>query len=123
LTHAKIKKLQDDVARIRGGQDVWIPYWLKEVGTTEEIEEYRCIRRREIAELNSQPHAHGVPARRQQVIDSEEHSRAFERKLRAKYGARMSQTISEMEEEAIARARNDPEYREREGLNQKGPYD
>jgi hypothetical protein len=35
----------------------------------------------------------------------------------------MSQTISEMEEEAIARARNDPEYREREGLNQKGPYD
>jgi hypothetical protein len=120
---AKVDDFEKRLQRLQGDHDVWIPFWLKEVGTAEEIEEYRCIRRREIAELNSQPHAHGVPARRQQVIDSEEHSRTFERKLRAKYGARMSQTISEMEEEAIARARNDPECREREGLNQKGPYD
>jgi len=119
----KVDDFEKRLRRLQGGQDVWIPHWLKEVGTAEEIEEYRCIRRREIAELNSQPLVHGVAKRRQQVIDSEEHSRAFERRLRAKYGARMRQTISEMEAEDIARATNDPEYREREGLNQKGPYD
>ena len=119
----KVDDFEKRLQRLQGDQDVWIPHWLKEIGTAKEIEEYRSIRRHEIAELNSQPHAHGVVARRQQVIDSEEHSRAFERKLRAKYGARMSQTISEMEEEDIARATNDPEYREREGLNQKGPDD
>jgi len=35
----------------------------------------------------------------------------------------MPKTLNEQTAEAIARARNDPEYREREGLNQKGPYD
>ena len=29
----------------------------------------------------------------------------------------------ELEKEDIARAKNDPEYAEREGLNQKGPWD
>jgi hypothetical protein len=94
LTHAKIKKLHDDVARIRGGQDVWIPYWLKEVGTAEEIEEYRSIRRREIAELNHEPHAGSVAARMQQVMDSERESREFERRMRRKY-PNMPETLSE----------------------------
>jgi succinyl-CoA synthetase alpha subunit len=105
LTHAKIKKLQDHVARIRGGQDVWIPYWLKEVGTAEEIEEYRCIRRREIAELNRRPVVGTVAGRMQQVIDSEKRSREFERRMRAKYGSRMPETNSE----ALERDLPDPE--------------
>jgi len=91
----KINVFEKRLERLRGGQDSWIPYWLSEVGTAEEIEEYRCIRRREIAELNRQPVVGSVAGRMQQVIDSEKRSREFERRMRAKYGSRMPETNSE----------------------------
>ena len=100
----KINVFEKRLERLRGGQDSWIPYWLSEVGTAEEIEEYRCIRRREIAELNRQPVVGSVAGRMQQVIDSEKRSREFERRMRRKYP-----NMPETNSEALEHDLRDPE--------------
>lgn len=47
---------------------------------------------------------------------------ALEKGMRQRHPS-MPKTLNEQTAEDIARADNDAEYREREGLNQKGPYD
>ena len=125
MMNAKLKKMQAGIDRLQGAGHEWLPPYVRECCSEAEASEYRVLDKQERATLE--------PLYKQPVTDSNRVSRGkaietakapminFERRMRKRYGSRMPETWREMEQEAIARARNDPDYREREGLNQNGP--
>lgn len=114
------KRLQ----RLRQGAQDWPPPFVRECGNAEETAEWRRLFARENAQmrrLDREP-VTDVGERVRQVSAIRAPMPAFEKRMRQRHPS-MPKTLNEQTAEDIARADNDVEYREREGLNQKGPYD
>jgi len=115
----RLKRLRPDAQ-----DDVWIPPFVRECGSEQEVQEWKTLDAKEPAQMRRLV--------RQPVADAEECARqisairepmlAFEKRMRQRHPS-MPKTLNEQTAEDIARADNDAEYREREGLNQKGPHD
>ena len=93
----EIKNLEKRLERISGAGNVWIPSWLRAVGSREEIAEWGAIHQ----------------ARRGR--DCHERILEFIRGMRKKHPD-MPLTFEEELEEGAKLLRNDPELQRREGL-------
>jgi hypothetical protein len=122
----KLDDFEQHLKRLRrDAQDnVWIPPFVRECGSEQEVQEWKTLNAKETAQMRRlvrEPVTDAGECARQ-IFAIREPMLAFEKRMRQKHPS-MPKTLNEQTAEDIARAENDAEYREREGLNQKGPYD
>jgi hypothetical protein len=120
----KIEDFEKRLQRLRRDAQDWLPPFVRECGNAEETAEWRRLFAKETAQMRRlvREPITDVGDRARQVSAIREPMLAFEKSMRQKHPS-MPKTANEQTAEDIARANNDAEYREREGLNQKGPYD